>query len=90
MINYRPWTKSEATALLITGFVWKEKHTGELALCVYIHHKFIQDAKHLLSVNFRKHCERAEKRVWSRPETRGIEMKMEIEMQTELQMKTGG
>lgn len=40
MINYRPWTKSEATALLII-FVWKENHTGELALCVYIHHEFI-------------------------------------------------
>lgn len=40
MINYKPWTKSEATALLII-FVWKENHTAELALCVYIHYEFI-------------------------------------------------
>lgn len=40
MINYKPWTKSEATALLII-FVWIENHTAELALCVYIHYEFI-------------------------------------------------
>lgn len=67
MINYKPWTKSEATALLII-FVWKENHTAELALCVYIHYEFI--LRPLLGVDLtaleRKYC------VNRNPETREI------------------